>query len=262
MKKLQQTLQQIEERESPGLMMHIVAGYPNLNDSLSIAQTILEAGADILEVQIPFSDPVADGPVIASANEAALRQGTSVAASLDMIGKLAANTDAPILIMTYFNIVHAYGVKTFTQKAKALGVEGLIIPDYPLDEEEGNGLLKACAKAGLAMVQVLASTTREDRMKQILDQASGMVYCMARTGTTGKRTVITEETQAYLQRVRYLGDLPIAVGFGLSERSQMEALQNHADIMVVGSALIKAYADKPLEESLEAIQTFMGALRD
>jgi len=260
MKKLEAKLTQIRQSHRPGFMMHIVAGFPDLDSSLEIGRQLLNNGADILEVQIPFSDPVADGPIIASANDHALKNGVTVDGSLKMIQTLAAETDAPILIMTYFNIVHHYGVAAFAQKAREVGVQGLIVPDYPFDEDQGNSLIEACKQQNLALIQVLASTTRPARMAAILEHASGFVYCMARTGTTGKKTIIKPETVDYLTRVSAQCDLPMAVGFGLSERDQVHALSPYADIMVVGSALISAYADKALAEGLVAVKAFMRNL--
>ena len=203
---------------------------------------------------------MADGPIIASANELALQRGATVAGSLEMIQRIASSTDKPILIMSYFNIIHRYGVEAFCDMAKGIGVQGLIVPDYPLDEEEGNSLLVHCEKQDLALIQVVASTTRDKRLKKIAEAATGFVYCMARTGTTGKKTSISQETTDYLVNIRENTTIPLAVGFGLSERSQVDALQPDADIMIVGSALIREYADKPLNEGWQGIQTFMERL--
>lgn len=260
MKKLKRQLDRIKASGKPGFMMHIVAGYPEIDDSEKIAMEILRSGADILEVQIPFSDPVADGPVIAKANEQALSAGVTVEDSLLMIERLVRSTNKSILIMTYFNIIHRYGVKTFCQRAAEIGVQGLIIPDYPFDVESQNSLIKHAREYELAFIQVVASTTRRDRMKDMFGHASGFVYCMARTGTTGGRTEINRHTQEYLRTVRDNSKLPLAVGFGLSERSQVEALQPFAEIIVVGSALIREYAETPLDEGLKAIQKFMQGL--
>ncbi len=260
MEKLNKQLAIIKASNKPGFMMHTVAGYPDMKSSAEIASTILDAGADILEIQIPFSDPVADGPVIAAANEIALRGGATVEDCLDLIKDVTDSTDKPILIMTYFNIVHHYGVEKFTQKAREIDVQGLIVPDYPFDEDGGNGLIEHCHKNDLALIQVMASTTRPERRADIIEHASGLVYCMARTGTTGEKTVISSETKTYLESVKRVCPLPLAVGFGLSDREQVQALKPHADIMVVGSALIKEYADKPLDEGLQAVRNFMRNL--
>lgn len=260
MNKLNQKLKDIQASQRPGFMMHIIAGYPDMECSAKIAEQLLSSGADILEIQIPFSDPVADGPVIAKANEDALEKGATVKGSFDMIESIANSTDNPIVIMTYFNIIHRYGVEAFCKKAASAGAQGLIVPDYPFDEEPGNELLAYSTQYALALIQVIASTTRLERIKQISQIGTGFVYCMARTGITGKKTTISAETTSYLERVKANCPLPVAVGFGLSERSQIEALEPYADIMIVGSALIWEYADLPLEIGLKNIIDFMNRL--
>lgn len=260
MEKLNQRLETIKQSGRPGFMMHIVAGYPDLESSTRIARQILDSGADLLEIQIPFSDPVADGPIIASSNETSLSNGMTVESSLSMIADIVDTTEKPILIMTYFNIIYHYGVEKFCKKAQAIGVQGLIVPDYPFDEESQNGLIHHSNEHQLAFIQLIAATTRPERMQEIVKHASGFVYCMARTGTTGPKTVIGSETIDYLQSVRQLCDLPLAVGFGLSEKSQVEALSPHAEIMIVGSALIKEYAGKSNAEGLKAVKHFVEKL--
>lgn len=242
------------------LMTHIVAGYPNLETSEQIAQVLLEAGSDILEIQIPFSDPIADGPVIAKANDDAIKAGAKVEDCLEMIGRVAASTDKSVLIMSYFNIVLHYGVEAFCKKAKEKGVQGLIIPDFPIDEEAGDHLMEMSRQHGLYLVPVVAPNSRDDRMKQVLKDAQGFVYCMARTGITGKTTTIDPSTLDYLKRVRSHTDLPIAVGFGISQKEQLKALEPHADIAVIGSALIRQYQEKSSEEAVKAVQEFLKSL--
>lgn len=260
MKKITAQLEKIRASSRPGFMMHIVAGYPNMESSRQIADKILESGADFLEIQIPFSDPVADGPIIASANEAALANGATVNSSLDLIEDITRATDKPVIIMSYFNIIHRYGVEAFCQKASSIGVQGLIVPDYPYDEDGDNQLINHCQKNDLAFIQVLASTTTDERMQQIAQTSSGFVYCMARTGITGKQTSISEETLSYLENVRAHSELPLAVGFGISNQDQVATLAPHAEIMIVGSALIKTYSNKTLDEGLLEIEGFIRGL--
>ena len=260
MNKLNTQLGKIQSSAKPGFMMHMVAGYPDLESSEKIASQILTSGADLLEIQIPFSDPVADGPIIAQANELALKNGVTVEESLLMIKRVVASTEKPILIMTYFNIIQNFGVEQFCQRAAELGVQGLIVPDYPHDEEKDNLLIKHAQQNELALIQVIASTSRADRIQAIVEHASGFIYCMARTGITGKKTDINMQTIKYLESVRAICELPMAVGFGLSERSQVHDLEGYAQIMVVGSALIKEYADRPLDEGLVQIKKFMNHL--
>lgn len=242
------------------LMMHIVAGYPTLQSSRRIALKILELGADFLEIQIPFSDPIADGPVIAAANNTALKNGVSLKASFRMIKSVTHSTKKPVFIMTYFNLIHRYGVKKFCKRARAGGVIGLIVPDYPFDEETGNGLLKYCRKNRLSFIPVIASTTRNDRIKVLVQCADRFVYCVSRSGTTGQKTVIDAPVIEYLKRVRAHCPLPIAVGFGIATKAQMEALKFFADIAVVGSALIQEYSKRRLREIPQVIENFMRPL--
>ncbi len=260
MSKLKQQLTAVKQSNKSAFMMHVVAGFPDMCSSELIAKKILESGADILEIQIPFSDPIADGPVIASASEESLKHGTSVADYLNLIDKITKATHKPILIMTYFNIVHKYGVKKFCKKAKSIGVAGLIIPDFPFDEETGDQLIDECRKNKLVFIQFVSSTTRSDRMKEIMKHANGFVYCVARAGTTGKKTDINKDVVDYLKNVRKHTKLPIAVGFGISDKKQVDQLSLYADIMIVGSALIKEYAGKSVEDGLIAIGRFMKRL--
>ncbi len=260
MQKLNDKLEEIKQADRPGFMMHMVAGYPDMESSARIGRKILEAGADFLEIQIPFSDPVADGPVIATANETSLSRGATVRKSFEIIEQIVESSPKPILIMTYFNIVYRYGVQDFCKKASEIGVQGLIVPDYPFDEDTGNQLLKYAKQYNLAFVQVIASTTKKSRIQEIAKTSSGFVYCMARTGITGSKTIISPQTIAYLATVREHCPLPMAVGFGLSGRDQVSALEAYADIMIVGSALIQTYSDKPIEAGLKAIGDFMQKL--
>ena len=241
-------------------MTHIIAGYPSLNTSEQLAMTMTKNGADILEIQIPFSDPIADGPIIAQANDEALKHGVSVVDCLEMIGRLVKKTNIPIVIMTYFNIVFHFGADRFCKLASEKGVQGLIIPDYPFDEELDNNLIANCKKYNLNFIPVVAPTTRQERLKQVIKKGSGFIYCVARAGTTGQKTEIHSDILQYLNNVRKITDLPIAVGFGLSEKAQIKALEPYADITVIGSALIKQYQNKPLNKGKQAVEKFLGQL--
>ncbi|MBU0577011.1 tryptophan synthase subunit alpha [Patescibacteria group bacterium] len=250
----------IKKHKPIDLMTHLVAGYPSLKASEELALVMSKAGADILEIQIPFSDPIADGHVIAEANAKALQQGVKVSDCLKMIGRLSKKVSTPIFIMTYFNVVFHFGVDKFCKLASEKNVQGLIIPDYPFDEEESNGLIASCKNHSLSFVPVLAPNTRPDRMREVLKQGSGFVYCVARVGTTGSKTTIDKKTIQYLKNVRKLSNIPVAVGFGLSEKVQMKAIEPYADIAVIGTALIKQYKDRPLQKGKKAVREFLGGL--
>lgn len=211
------------------LMTHLVAGYPSIAESKKIALAMAEAGSDILEIQIPFSDPIADGPKIAKANVEALKNGITTAQALQLIDEIASETDKEIVVMTYYNIVLKYGPEHFSKYK-------MIIPDLPFDEDHN-----------IETIPVVAPTTTTERLKQI--PKNHFIYCMARAGTTGQKTEITAKTKEYLTRIRQNTDLPLAVGFGIRNPEQIQALTPYADIAIIGSLFI----DKSPEEIKELI---------
>lgn len=236
------------------IMTHIVAGYPTLEESEKIALAMDKCGADYIEIQIPFSDPVADGEVIMRANQKALESGIKVRDSFALMKKLSKKTRAKLLFMTYFNILHAYGVDDFCRRTAECGAYGLIVPDMPIDEEKHDGYLRACKKYGLKAIQVISPLTPERRLKLIAKHADGFVYCVSRYGTTGTSEKLNPELSSYLKKVRRYIKLPLAVGFGISSRAQVKAVHSHAEIAVVGSAFIRIYE----KEGLQGIRKFMG----
>ncbi|PIQ77178.1 tryptophan synthase subunit alpha [Candidatus Peregrinibacteria bacterium CG11_big_fil_rev_8_21_14_0_20_46_8] len=224
------------------LMTHIVAGYPTLGESEQIARTLLDSGSGFLEIQIPFSDPIADGPVIAAANQIALQNGTRPRDAFILLRKLHEYApDKKLLIMTYFNILKQYGVEKFCRDAARSNCYGLIVPDAPIDEEAHTHYLASCKKYGLHAIQIISPITPETRLKKIAQAASGFVYCVARFGVTGAQKKLPQELGGYLQRVRKSIKVALAVGFGISKRAHIAALQNKADIAVIGSQIIREY---------------------
>lgn len=246
---------------SIGLMTHLIAGYPSLDMSEQLAIKMSESGASILEIQIPFSDPIADGPIIARANVEALANGVKVSECIQMIKRLAKKISTPIVIMTYFNIVFKFGIEEFCKQASKGGARGIIIPDYPFDEEVDNGLISACKKHDLSFIPVIAPTTKAKRLREILKNGSGFIYCVARSGTTGNKTKIDQNVSEYLESVRKESDLPIAVGFGISSKDQIDALRPYANIAVIGSALVRAYQNKTKYNGLKNVEEYLLQLR-
>ena len=250
------------------LMTHIVAGYPSLKESERIAQIMLDNEVRFLEVQIPFSDPVADGKTILRANQVALENGIKVEDCFLMMKRLSKYADSiannskklkfasrckllfkgsasadssKILFMTYFNIAFNYGLEKFCKKAKDSGCWGVIIPDIPIDEEGHEHYLRICEKYGLMAIQVISPITPERRLKMIAKVARGVVYCVSHTGTTGAKKSLSPEIKKYLRRVRKYIDLPIAVGFGISGKKQVQDVLKVANVAVIGSELINTY---------------------
>lgn len=219
------------------LMAHTVLGYPSLNGSREMIETLTEAGADILELQIPFSDPVADGPVICHANEKAILRGASVSACLGLVKEAAELFQGPVIVMTYYNTVYCHGVERFVDTLAQSGVAGVLVPDLP--PEEGVHHFEALRSSGLAPILTLTPNTPTDRMARMDTLGGGFLYCVARRGVTGAATRFTPGVSSYLLRCRQASTLPLAAGFGVSSRNDLAFLEGRVEIAVIGSELIR-----------------------
>lgn len=218
------------------LMAHMVSGYPNIDTSIAVGRALVAGGCSFLEVQFPFSDPTADGPAIQDACTRALDAGFRVSAGFDTIRALAGDGGVPIFIMSYASVVVAFGVPRFVEEAKAAGASGLIIPDLPIDADEG--LFAAGRARGVHVVPVVVPTMRDDRINLVLAAKPEYVYAALRTGITGSYTEIGEANLAFLDRLHPIG-AKILAGFGVQEHAQVAALQPHVHAVVSGSALVR-----------------------
>lgn len=241
-------LDRIRTEERVGVMTHIVMGYPDVATCHAVVDRMVEAGVDVIEVQIPFSDPTADGPVITAACQRSLDAGTRVADSLRFMEEVSARHGVPFLFMSYLNIAFSYrggeaaggGLREFVRDAAAAGASGLIVPDIP-PEQSHEGYAEACAEAGIHPVHVISPNATDARLEAIARVASGMVYSTSRTGTTGRDAAVERDAlDAFLDRARRALGLPIALGFGISRREQITALRGHADLAVIGTHLLRA----------------------
>jgi tryptophan synthase alpha chain len=220
------------------LMPYLMGGFPDLDASLAIGEAYADGGADLVELGVPFSDPLADGPVIHAAGTRALASGATVPAVIELARALAERL--PVVLMCYANLVLARGVERFADELAQADVSGLIIPDLPL--EESSAALEACDAAGLALVPLIAPTTPEERLARICAQARGFIYTVSVTGTTGERTGL--DSGALLARVRAHATVPVALGFGIATGEQAAAAAAAgADGVIVGSRLVRAAAD-------------------
>lgn len=237
------------------LMTHIVLGYPSIDDSLRLIEAMVEAGVDLMELQIPFSEPTADGPVIARANQRALENGATVADCLNLAETAATTFDIPFLIMGYYNILYKYGLRQFVSAMRDRGLQGAIFPDIP--PEEGREYLETMQEMGLAPIMIFSPTTSAERMRYIDAFAAGFIYCVARKGVTGSETSFTHELGEYLKKCRDNTRLPLALGFGLKQKSDIEFLKGKADIAVIGSQTIRVMET----DGIEAVGGFIRSLR-
>jgi tryptophan synthase alpha chain len=234
-------------------MPYLMGGFPTIEDSRAVLRAFVDGGADLIELGVPFSDPLADGPVIHSAGVEALANGATTEKVLDLGAEFAA--EVPIVVMTYANIVLARGAEAFAAGLAERGLAGLIVPDLPL--EEGEAMLAACDAAGVALVPLVAPTTPEDRLAAIGRRARGFVYTVSTLGTTGERS--DGEYADLVTRTRANTDVPVAIGFGIGspERAVVVAEQG-ADGVIVGSRLVRAVADGEDVEAL--VRSFSDAL--
>lgn len=232
----------LAKRTKPLFMAHALAGYPTVPDSLTVAEALLAGGADILELQIPFSDPLADGPTIMEACTVALERGAKVHDVFHIAEKLMEKTDAPILIMSYINPVFRYGIAAFVADAKRFGISGLIIPDAPFDSPEGLLLLEETQKHGLHLIAVISPGISGERLTVLAKNARGFVYCTSRQGITGVGT-FAQDLPTYLTHVRALFGIPIALGFGIKTREDFLAAATIADVVIAGSVFVDIIKD-------------------
>jgi tryptophan synthase alpha chain len=237
-------------------MTHIVLGYPSFEDSYKMVESMVAAGVDLMELQVPFSEPTADGPVILHANQEALKNGATVQRCLEFAADMVRTFDIPFLIMTYYNILFKQGTERFVSAMAQGGLHGAIVPDLP--PEEGQDYFATMGAHDLAPILIFSPTTSNKRMSYLSGYARGFIYCVARKGVTGKETSFSKEMATYLEQCRGATDLPLAVGFGVKEKTDVDFLKGKADMAVVGSETIRLVE----REGIDAVGDFIRGLRE
>ncbi len=236
----------------------ITCGAPSLEVTEEIVYAMEAAGADLIELGIPFSDPTAEGPVIQEANIRALSGGVTTEKVFDLVRKLRKKVTIPMVFMTYANVVFSYGSEKFISICKEIGIDGLILPDIPFEEkEEFEGI---CKKYGLDLISLIAPTSHE-RISMIAKEANGFVYCVSSLGVTGTRTEITTDIGAMIKLVKDVKDIPCAVGFGISTPEQAKHMAEKADGVIVGSAIIKICA-KYGRDCIPYVKEYVKSMKD
>ena len=244
------------------LMTHVVVGYPTIPSSIQIVKAMEQAGADYVELQIPFSDPIADGPTIMKACDIALKNGITVQDCLEVMKTLKSKVSIPLFFMGYYNTVFHYGVEKFCKAAKAAGAYGLIIPDMPPDEEEHEHFIRACRTHHLAQIRVVTPASSSHRLKLNARVADEFVYCVSHYGVTGSSGNFDCELESYIKRVRKYFKLPVALGFGISKPSHICAIKNIVDIAIVGSAIIRCIDESTSNaDMIKRIKHFVRSLK-
>ncbi len=252
---LESTLRESLSRRDILLMTHIVIGYPSMQASLEVVDAMVEAGVELMELQIPFSEPMADGPVILRANQEALRRGSTVDGCLEFAERVARKHPIPFLFMTYYNIAFKRGVGRFVEQMAAAGLRGSIIPDLP--PEEASDYLAAMKERSLAPIFIYSPNSSDERLRTLGEASAGFVYCVARKGVTGIDTTFSPELVEYLQRCRAATSLPLAVGFGVKSAEDVSFLRGKADIAVVGSETLRVLD----RDGVGAVGPFIRGLR-
>ena len=239
----------------------VTCGDPSLDVTEKIVYAMEEAGADLIELGIPFSDPTAEGPVIQGANLRALSGGVTTDKVFDMVEKIRKNRSIPMVFMTYANVVFSYGIERFCKRAAEVGMDGMILPDVPFEEKEE--FASVAEKYGLDLISLIAPTSHE-RISMIAKEAEGFVYCVSSLGVTGMRSQITTDIGAMVELVKAQKDIPCAVGFGISTPEQAKKMAEQADGVIVGSAIVKlceAYGAECVPHVAEYVKSMKDAIR-
>jgi len=260
MGRIEDTFSRLKSNNEKALITYIMAGDPDLDTTESLISAIERAGADIIELGVPFSDPIADGPTIQRASDRALKSRTTLKKVMSLVKKVRKKAAVPIIVMTYYNIILQYGLKRFTDDAVRAGIDGAIIPDLP--PEEASEFVGYARDAGLATVFLLAPTSTEERIKKVTDTASGFVYYVSMTGITGARLANLQEIKGRIPQIQKYTDLPVAVGFGISGPDEARKISRWADGVIVGSALVRLIEDnRGKKQLLTRVTGFVTSLK-
>ena len=262
--KITQAFVQARQERRGTLIPYFMCGYPSAEQSVEIILAAAEGGADIIELGMPFSDPLADGATVQHAGHVALERGMSICGCMEIAHQVSAKSTVPLILMGYYNPVMAYGLARFCVDAKANGVNGLIIPDLPMEEAEP--LLQEVKKNGLALIFLIPPTTPNERIAKVAEltasESGGFVYCVSLSGVTGSRTSLPPHLRSFIERVKgYTKDVPIVIGFGLSTPEHIAEVTSYADGAAVGSALVHVIDKHNNGTQAEAVRHYIQSLR-
>ncbi len=266
--RIQQTFESLDLKGEKALIPYIMAGDPSLRVTESLVLTLAEGGADLIELGVPFSDPIADGPVIQQAAERALQSGTTLTKILSTVQSLRKKTQVPLILMAYYNTILAMGLQKFCTAAVKVGVDGIIIPDLP--PEESDALYQATMKAsGPIIIFLLAPTSTSQRRKEVITRTHGFIYYVSLTGITGAQISDFSQVKKNVQAIQKMAKKPVVVGFGISTPEQAYNVSQFADGVIIGSALVRTIADqhnKPsflqhINETIRNLKSAISALK-
>ncbi|MBE3592770.1 MAG: tryptophan synthase subunit alpha [Thermoanaerobacter sp.] len=242
------------------LITFITAGDPDIETTYDIVLTLEEAGADIIELGIPYSDPLADGPTIQASSQRALNKGVKIPDIMKIVEKIRLKSDIPLVYLVYYNSIFKYGIQKFLKESKDAGIDGLIIPDLPIEERKD--ILEEVDKYDIYLIPLVAPTSKE-RIKLITENGKGFVYCVSITGVTGAREDIETDIEEYMKMVSQYTNMPKAIGFGISTPEMAKKLKDFSDGIIVGSALVERIAKGyNKSEMLQEVKSFVSSLKE
>jgi len=256
--RIDETFARLKREGRGGLIPFITAGDPNIETTRELLVALARAGADVIELGVPFSDPIADGPVIQRASQRALLNGTSVAQILKLLAEVREELTVPIVIFSYLNPLLQYGLSRFGAQAALVGIDGVLLTDLPADEAVG--FAQRLSTHSLDLIRLVAPTSTDERLKTIAEGASGFIYAVSRTGVTGATTKSSEEAKNLVERVRRVSDLPVAVGFGISSADQVGDVWCYAEAAVVGSAIVAEIERSDGKDVVPRVEEFVRSL--
>jgi tryptophan synthase alpha chain len=256
--RINETFARLKREGRGGLIPFITAGDPDIETTRQLLLALARAGADGIELGVPFSDPIADGPVIQRASQRALFNGISVAQILKLVADIREELAVPIVIFSYLNPLLQFGLDRFALEAAGAGVDGVLLTDLPAGE--ANGFARSLSTHSLDLIRLVAPTSTDERLRIIAEGASGFIYAVSRTGVTGKTTESSEEAEKLVARVRRVSDLPVAVGFGISNASQVGDVWRYAEAAVVGSAIVAEIERAGSADVVQRVEEFVRSL--
>ncbi len=260
MSRLAERFRLLRRRGEKALLCYLTAGDPDLATTAELCRAAADAGADGLEIGLPFSDPLADGPVIQEASVRALAAGTGPRQVFELVSRVRAELELPLVLLTYFNPIYRWGVARFLGEAADAGLDGLVVADLPL--EEGAEAREQARRQGIDPIAFIAPTSTAERLQATAREASGFIYCVSVTGVTGAREAVSSRVEDLVRRAREYTDVPLAVGFGISSPAQVRQVARYADAAIVGSALVRLAAETGPGERSRRIAAFVRELKD
>ena len=246
--RIERTFRDLKQKKEKALVVYLTAGDPDLQTTRGLILALEQAGVDVIEIGVPFSDPTADGPVIQAASQRSLHRGTTLSGILDMIESLREVSDIPIILFGYYNPIFSYGNERFAARAKRAGVDGILVVDLP--PEESHELRQHTDRAGLDFISLIAPTTSDNRIARIAKNATGFLYYISITGVTGTAQPLMQNIRVDVERIRKISALPLVIGFGISTPAQAARIVSYADGVVIGSAFVRLIEENGAKDDL------------